>query len=79
MCIYSLLGPLDAGFTKSYYKMLDIMFYYGNDATKELAIAMGKKEEGLSGIPTNPTVRHSSSVSSSDSVYSPTGKSMYHY
>ena len=58
--------------------MLDIMYYYGNDATKELAIAMGKKEEGPSSTPTNPTAqRYSSSVSSSDSVYSPTGENLH--
>ena len=73
--LHSLLGPLDAGFTKSYHKMLDIMYYYGNDATKELAVAMGKKEEGPSGTPTNATTeRHSSSASSNGSIYSPTGE-----
>ena len=59
--------------------MLDIMYYYGNDSTKELAVAMGRKEEASvrspSGTPTSPTAqdwqRHSSSNSS---VYSPTGK-----
>ena len=56
--------------------MLDIMYYYGNDATKELAIAMGKKEEGPSSVSTKPTGRHSSSISSNDSVYSPTGENV---
>ena len=62
-----LLGPLDAGFTMSYYNMLDIMYYYGNNSTKELAVAMGKKEETPSGTPTSPTAkvwqRQSGSVS----------------
>ena len=76
--LHSLLGPLDAGFTKSYYKMLDIMYYYGNDATKELAVAMGKKEEGPSGTSTNSvTQRHSSSASSNGSIYSPTGECLH--
>ena len=59
--------------------MLDIMYYYGNDSTMELAVAMGRKEEAPVrsplGTPTSLTAqdwqRHSSSNSS---VYSPTGK-----
>ena len=59
--------------------MLDIMYYYGNDSTKELAIAMGRKEDGAVrsplGTPTSPTAlyeqRHSSSNSS---VHSPTAQ-----
>ena len=42
-----LLGPLDAGFTTSFYKMLDIMYNYGNSGTKELAVSM-KKQLGIS-------------------------------
>ena len=59
--------------------MLDIMYYYGNDSTRELAIAMGRKEEASvqspSVTPTSPPAqnwqRHSSS---NGSVYSPTGE-----
>ena len=58
--------------------MLDIMYYYGNNSTKELAVAMGKKEETPSATPTSPTAkvwqRQSGSVSSSSSVYSPTSQ-----
>ena len=43
--LHSIVGPLDAGYTKSYYKMLDIMYDHGNDPTKELAVAMRKKGE----------------------------------
>jgi len=41
------IGPLDAGFTTSFYKMLDIMYKYGTGGTKELAVAM-KKQLGIS-------------------------------
>lgn len=62
--------------------MLDIMYYHGNDATKELAIAMGKKKgdsvSSSSPTPTSPVSQdwhcQSSSVSSNNSsVHSPTG------
>lgn len=75
-----MLGPLDAGFTKSYYNMLDIMYDHGNDSTKQLAIVMGRKEEvAVSPLatPTSPAAkdfqRHSSSASNNSSIYSPTG------
>ena len=61
--------------------MLDIMYYYGNDSTRELAIAMGRKEEASrsvrspSGTPTSPTAQDWQRRSSSNSsVYSPTGE-----
>ena len=77
--IFHLSGPLDAGFTKSFYKMLDIMYYHGNDSTKELAIAMGRKEDSSMrnplGLPTSPTARDQQRHSSSNSsVYSPTAR-----
>ena len=60
--------------------MLDIMYYYGNDSTKELAVVMGKKEQAPkspSGMPTSPSSqsgqRHSSSTSNNGSIYNPTG------
>ena len=68
----SLLGPLDAGFTKSFYKMLDIMYYYGNDSTRELAIAMGRKEEASVRSPSGTPLSRSSSNSSV--YYTPTGE-----
>ena len=56
------------------------MYYYGNDATKDLAVAMGKKEEGPSGTSTNSiTQHHSSSVSSDGSIYSPTGEYLHYF
>ena len=67
---------MEAGFTKSYYKMLDIIYDYGNDAARDLAVAMGKKEEISSATPTNLTAsdqQQSSSVNSNSDVYTPTG------
>ena len=57
--------------------MLDIMYYYGNDSTKELAIAMGRKEDSAVrsplGTPTSPTAQYEQRHSSSNSsVHSPT-------
>jgi len=59
--------------------MVDIMYYHGNDSTKDLAIAMGKKEEASTPVhpdvvPTSPTAHdQSSSVSSTSSIASPPG------
>lgn len=80
-----MLGPLDAGFTKSFFKMLDIMYYHGNDTTKELAVAMGRKEEApANGTPTSPSAQNwqhqSSSINSSSSgVYNPTGNQLHYF
>ena len=38
---------MDAGFTTSFYKMLDIMYDHGNNDTKELSISM-KRQLGIS-------------------------------
>ena len=68
---------MEAGSTKSYYKMLDIIYDHGNDTARDLAVTMGKKEEISSATPTNLTAsdqqQQSSSVNSNSDVYTPTG------
>ena len=59
--------------------MLKIMGYYGNDSTRELAIAMGWKEEASVRsplvTPTSPPAQDWQRQSSNNSsVYSPTGE-----
>ena len=77
--IIFLIGPLDAGFTNGFHKMLDIMFYYGNDSTRELAVAMGRKEEASMRSPlltptSSPAQDWQCHPSSSSSLHSPTGE-----